>query len=239
MNPQSFFADFEQYCRQYADHAMVEKYSRYFKGGYDAWGLTQSLMEEKTKEILARPDFSIPAVIKAAPLFFKSGKYEETAIILSLLNRRLAKLDRPVFDAIESWYPIAIRNWAHADILGMNILPEFLLRGIITAEAFRPWLSSPYSFQRRCVPVTFIKYIKKGNAAAPCVAFIEPLMGDKIREVHQGVGWFLREAWRREPEVVEPFLLKYRDTAPRLIFQYACEKMTKEGKERFRKQKAK
>jgi hypothetical protein len=51
------------------------------------------------------------------------------------------------------------------------------------------------------------------------------------------VGWFLREAWKIEPEPVEAFLLKYKNTAPRLIFQYATEKMTKEGKERFRRDK--
>ena len=35
------------------------------------------------------------------------------------------------------------------------------------------------------------------------------------------------------PAIVE----KYKDTSPRLIFQYAKEKMTGEGKERFRKSK--
>jgi 3-methyladenine DNA glycosylase AlkD len=69
------------------------------------------------------------------------------------------------------------------------------------------------------------------------ISFIEPLMTDKEREVHQGVGWFLREAWKIEPAPVEEFLLKYKDTAPRLIFQYATEKMTAEGKSRFRRSK--
>jgi len=58
---------------------------------------------------------------------------------------------------------------------------------------------------------------------------------DPAREVHQGVGWFLREAWKIQPIPVEEFLLKYKDTAPRLIFQYATEKMKPEEKERFKK----
>jgi 3-methyladenine DNA glycosylase AlkD len=65
--------------------------------------------------------------------------------------------------------------------------------------------------------------------------FIEPLMHDPEREVHQGVGWFLREAWKIQPEPVEQFLLKYKDTSPRLIFQYATEKMQPEARERYRK----
>ena len=63
------------------------------------------------------------------------------------------------------------------------------------------------------------------------------MMMDPEREVHQGLGWFLREAWKKQPEPTELFLLKWKNTAPRLIFQYATEKMTPEGKQKFRKQK--
>jgi 3-methyladenine DNA glycosylase AlkD len=55
--------------------------------------------------------------------------------------------------------------------------------------------------------------------------------------VHQGIGWYLREAWKLTPEPTEAFLLKWKETAARLIFQYACEKMTKEKKELFRRSK--
>ena len=34
---------------------------------------------------------------------------------------------------------------------------------------------------------------------------------------------------------MESFLLEYKDSAPRLIFQYATEKMSPEQKKRFRK----
>jgi 3-methyladenine DNA glycosylase AlkD len=79
--------------------------------------------------------------------------------------------------------------------------------------------------------------MKETRKVIEYVYFIESLMMDKEREVHQGVGWFLREAWKIESALVEEFLLKYKDTAPRLIFQYATEKMTPEGKARFRRSK--
>ncbi len=69
--------------------------------------------------------------------------------------------------------------------------------------------------------------------------FITPLMHDPERVVQQGMGWFLREAWKIKPKPVETFLLKYKDSAPRLIFQYATEKMSKEDKLRFRAEKKK
>jgi 3-methyladenine DNA glycosylase AlkD len=62
-------------------------------------------------------------------------------------------------------------------------------------------------------------------------------MLDKEREVHQGMGWFLREAWKKKPEVTEQFLFKWKDKSPRLIIQYATEKMQQEEKLKFRKGK--
>jgi 3-methyladenine DNA glycosylase AlkD len=68
--------------------------------------------------------------------------------------------------------------------------------------------------------------------------FLRPLMTDAERVVQQGLGWFLREAWKKHPRPVEAFLLEWKDQAPRLIFQYATEKMSKADRARFRRQKA-
>jgi hypothetical protein len=64
-------------------------------------------------------------------------------------------------------------------------------------------------------------------------------MLDKAREVHQGLGWFLREAWTKDKQKVEPFLIKWKDKSIRLIYQNSQERMTKEEKEKFRKEKRK
>jgi hypothetical protein len=64
------------------------------------------------------------------------------------------------------------------------------------------------------------------------------MMLDGERVVHQGLGWFLREAWKRDAATVEPFLLEFKDTAARLIFQYATERMTAGDKARFKADKA-
>ncbi len=104
-------------------------------------------------------------------------------------------------------------------------------------DNFSPWLDSPFKFQRRCVPVTLIKHMKKTRKVMPSILFVEKLMGDPEREVHQGMGWFMREAWKISHVETESFLEKHKDTAPRLIIQYACEKMTAENKLRFKRAK--
>jgi 3-methyladenine DNA glycosylase AlkD len=119
----------------------------------------------------------------------------------------------------------------------MLILPKFLDKKILEMNDFKPWLNSQFKFQRRCVPVTLIKHMKKTRQVMPSILFVEKLMTDPEREVHQGMGWFLREAWKINSSEVELFLEKWKDTAPRLIIQYACEKMSAENKLRFRRAK--
>jgi 3-methyladenine DNA glycosylase AlkD len=144
---------------------------------------------------------------------------------------------REIFVAIETFFTFGIHNWAHADMLGMWVLPELVKQNIVDMEDFEPWLISEYKFQRRCVPVTLIKSLKTAKDFNKLFEFIEPLMNDAEREVHQGVGWFLREAWKKNHEETELFLMKHKNTAPRLIIQYATEKMTKEQRLDYRKEK--
>jgi 3-methyladenine DNA glycosylase AlkD len=55
--------------------------------------------------------------------------------------------------------------------------------------------------------------------------------------VQKGLGWFLREAWKKYPEKTESYLLKWKDTCGRIIIQYATEKMDKEYRTRFKRTK--
>jgi 3-methyladenine DNA glycosylase AlkD len=144
---------------------------------------------------------------------------------------------KDTFYLIEKWFSIGIDNWAHADTLGGMLIPEFLSKGIIGTEDLRPWLTSANKYQRRCVPVTLIKILKTTHNYNGLFRFIECLMSDAEREVHQGTGWFLREAWKKKPEETEAFLMKWKNTAPRLIFQYATEKMTAANKTAFRRER--
>jgi 3-methyladenine DNA glycosylase AlkD len=175
--------------------------------------------------------------LQAAPELLKSEKFEEISFGLLLINGFEKQYTKPLFDEIGTWFAFSIHNWAHADTLGMFVLPKFTKNNIIQLEDFKPWLISPFKFQRRCIPVTLIKSLKTSPDFNSFFQFIEPLVMDPEREVHQGVGWFLREAWKKKREETEAFLLKWKDRAPRLIIQYATEKMTSEEKLRFRRVK--
>ncbi len=237
MQPQQLFEDIRAYCIRHQDATTVARYSRYFKEGYDAYGLTQELVEQKSKAILAQPKVDLKLVLATSRLLIPTGKYEETSFAYLLTKAFIKEFDRSAFEAIEEWFKRGIINWAHADVMGGELLPHFIRKKIVSLSDFAAWRQASNKFQRRAVPVTLIKPFKEGYELSALLAFVEPLMLDQERVVHQGMGWFLRECWKKQPQPVEAFLHKWKNQAARLIFQYATEKMSKEYRQQFRKSK--
>jgi 3-methyladenine DNA glycosylase AlkD len=191
----------------------------------------------------------IPGFIEAGERLFASGKYEEGAIAIQFLVQRRSEIDAQTALGIARWFEAGVRNWAHTDVLCGEVIGPMLKDGRLSLAALAPWRSSPLRFQRRAAVVAIIALLgpwKKGQPPTSAhralttqlLAFVRPMMLDDERVVHQGLGWFLREAWKRDAKTVEPFLLEFKDTAARLIFQYATERMTAGDKARFRAEKA-
>lgn len=237
MSPAELLLEIRSYCVANADADRLKKSHHYFKEEFVGYGLTAPQVHGKVKEMLSQGGFNLQTVQEAAPDLMKGGLYEEISMALLLSDGLWKQFTAETFQTIGKWFSISITNWAHADTLGMFILPRFLDKKIVEMNDFRSWLDSPFKFQRRCVPVTLIKHMKKTRQVLPSILFVEKLMADPEREVHQGMGWFLREAWKISPAEVETFLEKWKDTAPRLIIQYACKKMTPENKLRFKRAK--
>lgn len=236
--PQALYSDLIAFLEAHADEALVKKYSRYFKeGGYDAYGVTRELMLQKSDSVLAIPGINLPFVLETSRLLIPGTKYEEPSFALMMVKALKKQYTQETFYEISHWFDIGIRNWAHCDALCSEILSVFLQKKIVDYTALADWRNSTNKFQRRAVPVALIKLLKETQDHREFYSFIEPLMMDTAREVHQGIGWFLRESWKLQPGHAEDFLMKYKDTAPRLIFQYATEKMKPAEKERFRKKK--
>ena len=234
--------EIQAYCRANADPKNAQKYARYFKEGYDAWGLLDKgnpFWNEKQREWLEKYEgLGLEGFIEAGALLFASGKYEEGALAIRFAAALRDEFDAESFERLSSWFAAGIRNWAHADVLCGEVIGPLMTSGKVPRKALEAWRASDHRFQRRAVPVALIPVLKKERKVAPLLAFVRPMMADTERVVHQGLGWFLREAWKLEPEPVEKLLFEWKDRAARLIFQYATEKMTAEGKARFRSRAA-
>ncbi|HLO58337.1 MAG TPA: DNA alkylation repair protein [Bacteroidales bacterium] len=235
MNTEQLVQAIIDYCNRYASDENILKYSRYFKEGlYKGYGLSAPQIYAGAKEMISEKP-QLYTVLSAAPEIFSTEKYDAISILMLTVKELHKEFTHETFEEIAGWYRMGIDNWAHADTLGMLILPLFFKKKLVDIADFKKWLKSENKYQRRSVPVTFIKVMKAGRDCEELFRFTEILMTDREREVHQGMGWFLRESWKRHPEVTVKFLLKWKDITPRLIVQYATEKMSKEEKLQFKR----
>jgi len=235
MTPADLFNDIQTFGSENTNTANIEKFARYFKEGFDAYGLNQEQVTGKVSEILSIPGITRELIQETTLLLVKSPKYDLTVIAIRLILGFQKSWTTDTFKTVEKWFSLGITNWAQTDYICGELMNLFFKKNLADLQKIGPWRTATNKFQRRAAVVSLIKPMKLDTDFSPYYEFIAPMMHDPAREVHQGLGWFLRETWKKQPEAAEAFLLKYKDTSPRLIFQYATEKMTAEGKERFRK----
>ena len=238
MNIKDLYKIIVDNCRNNKNESNIKKYSRYFKEGYDAYGLSQEKMDEITNLVLKSKDFSLKNALDLSRLLIKSRKYEETYFAVRFVKNFSEDFDLSTFKEIGKWFELGIINWAHTDVLCGTLMTLFIDKKIILLKDLKLWITASNKYQRRAVPVTMLHFIRiSKNGYETMFKFIEPLMLDEERVVHQGLGWFLREAWKNKKNETEKFLMKWKDKSPRLIFQYATEKMSPAEKKRFKKEK--
>jgi 3-methyladenine DNA glycosylase AlkD len=229
------------YCIAHADPVLVRKYAKFFKEGYDAYGIDHKdpSWESQNKEWAARLRAAGPtAYLDAGDILTRTGKYEEASAAILCAAAMRDRYTPAAFKRIGTWFEGGIRNWGHNDGICSLVLGPFLTDGVVDIDTLAEWRTSEFKYKRRAVPVAMLPLLDERADYGPMFDVIEPLMTDPERVVQQGVGWFLREAWKRQPKATEQFLMKHKETGARLIFQYATERMTPADRERFRRTKS-
>ena len=108
---------------------------------------------------------------------------------------------------------------------------------MISFDQLKVWTNSDSEWKRRAVPVTLVELLRKELKPDDAITLIEPLMLDDSEYVQKGIGTLLRGLWKNYPTEIEDFLIKWKDKCGRLIIQYSTEKMDKEYRKKFRKNK--
>jgi 3-methyladenine DNA glycosylase AlkD len=228
-----------EFCHANSDESVIKKYSRYFKKGYDAYGIDSNMIvTQKTKWLSSWEDeMTIYDYLNLGDTLVSTGKFEEAGFAIQFILSKKEEFSPETFERIGKWLENGIQNWANTDVLCMLVLSEFFFNEIIQPKDFTNWTQSKSKWKRRAVPVTFVETIKKGFKIEPVLSVIEQLMLDEEEDVQKGLGTLLREIWKKQPDLAETFLLKWKDTCGRKIIQYATEKMDKNNKTKFKKVK--
>jgi len=223
----------------HANPTVAQKYARYFVEGYDAYGVNLNDLKTEIEAWLQgnRESLGLEGFLKIGDELVYSGKYEEGMLAISLIKHFQPEFAPNTLQRLGEWLDNGLCNWAHVDVFCGDVLSAFIEKKITSLDAFSNWRGAESKWKRRSVPVTLLSAIKADYSIKESLDFIEPMILDGEKVVQQGLGWFLREAWKKEPQPVETFLLKWKDQCGRLIIQYATEKMDKGQKEIFKKSK--
>jgi 3-methyladenine DNA glycosylase AlkD len=237
MEIESLINEIREKLNAHANPALVKKYSRFFVEGYDSYGVDLKELRSERDAWLKdnRQKLGLEGFLQLGDKLVQSGKYEEGFIAMDFIKHFENEYTPATLKRLGNWLENGLCNWAHIDSFSGEVISVFLVNKIVALDAFSSWRSSPSKWKRRAVPVTLIKALKTEIPPAALLEFINPMMMDEEKVVHQGLGWFLREAWKKSPDQVEPFLMKWKDDCARLIIQYATEKMTKEKKAGYKR----
>lgn len=235
---ENYLNQIRAYCEENSDPAIVQKYSRYFKEGYDGFGLDHKRFQAQKEKWIGdwSKDLSFEEWLHLCDDLMQHGRFEEQSLAILFLEQQKENYTKETFSRIGKWFDF-IDNWATTDVLCMLVMPEFLMKEILSFEEFKAWNSAESEWQRRAVPVTLVELQKKGLNYQQAIDVVEPLMLDQSVNVQKGLGTLLRGMWKKNPVETEVFLMKWKDRCGRVIIQYASEKMDKEYRKKFRKQK--
>jgi len=228
--------EIRDFCVDNSDPEIIKKYARYFKEGFDGYGIEQKAFEHQRDTWIKdwKNEMDLDKYLELGDELMRTGKFEEKSLAIAFIQSQREHYTPITFARVGNWFTMGIDNWAAADVMCMLVLPSFIIDEVVTLEELKNWTSAESEWQRRAVPVTLVELIKQD--LQPDVAFpvIEPLMLDSSAYVQKGIGTLLRGLWKKYPTEIETFLLKWKDQCGRLIVQYATEKMDKENRKKFR-----
>lgn len=218
---------------------IVQKYSRFFSEGYNAYGIDKDLFPAQIKAWIRqyRDELGLNGFLDLGDRLVLSTRYEPVIAAILFIEPFRSEFTPETFRRVGAWLDSGVCNWAQSDVLCQQILSPMLADAVIGIRDLKPWRQAESRWKRRAVPVSMLALKKETGQYPSIFACITPMMTDPERVVHQGLGWLLREMWKIDPSRTEEFLHSWKETAPRLIFQYATEKMEKEKRLEFRRSK--
>ncbi|MBA7569190.1 hypothetical protein ES708_10928 [subsurface metagenome] len=88
------FNEIRSFFSERANPEIVKKYSKYFREGYDAWGIDQKTFEDQRDKWLNawRDQLSIDDFLQLGDLLVSTGKYEESSCAILFVEAHKEKL---------------------------------------------------------------------------------------------------------------------------------------------------
>jgi 3-methyladenine DNA glycosylase AlkD len=161
---------------------------------------------------------------------WESGKLEEGAMVCHVYRRFAKEFGADEFAMFARWLDRYVHNWSHCDGLAGWLMAGAIANRPELIRKLPAWTKSENRWRRRAAIVALLQEAKSGRNTESVFRIATLLRDDPDDMVQKGVGWVLKEAYRRKPRKVRKFLDDWRATAPRLLLRIAAEKMSAKDK---------
>jgi 3-methyladenine DNA glycosylase AlkD len=132
------------------------------------------------------------------------------------------------YDLFEEWLDKYVTGWSSCDDLCVTTFGYFLCKYPEFIPKTKKWVNSPKPMTRRASAVCLIFSLRRGRAQEHIFEIANALLNDEEDLVLKGYGWMLKEATKRFQDEVYEYVLKNKETMPRVSLRYAIEKMPQE-----------
>lgn len=212
---------------------------RFFKEKINPIGVNNPTMRGVAKKVVRHyndenkklgtttPDFWFDVTEK----LLKTGVFEEGFTGLFLLEYSNAFAQKNAIDHFESYLQKYIHNWAWDDELCDSISFHFILFPTHVAKT-KEWVKSSNRWVARASVVSLIRFNKKMGVSPLLLDHVRYLKRSNDDLLHKACGWALREAWKKDPALIEEFLLTEKGL-PRTTVRYAIERLPEKKRKEF------
>lgn len=165
----------------------------------------------------------------------ESGIHECRLCALLILVERFKKAKEEERKEIYNFYlsnTRYINNWDLVDLSTRDIVGEYLVDKD-RKDLYR-LADSPLLWEQRIAVISTYTFIRQ-NDFKDILALSERLLNHKHDLMHKATGWMLREAGKRDKQVLTAFLDKHYKVMPRTMLRYSIEKLSPEERAHYMK----
>jgi len=201
--------------------------SRYFKTGKGEYGEGDKFhgISVPDQKIIAKK-YHIESDQKTITILLESIYHEERLtgvfILVQKFNASIKKGEEKKWVDLYIKKADQINNWDLVDSSAHLILGRWLQNKEKT-ELYR--LATSSSLWQNRIAIVATLHIIRQNDLSDIIKISKIMLSHKHDLIHKATGWMLREAWKREPKLIESFIETYIDNMPRTMIRYTIEKM--------------
>ena len=220
--------------QQFADPVRAQHSQRFFKTAKGEYGHTDKFIGVTVPQIRkVAKQFQALKLSQTKTLLY-SPIHEHRLLALIILTGQYAKQPQDQESIVNFYLKNAnqVNNWDLVDSSAHKILGPYLLDNPSKQAILKDLVLSDNLWLKRIAIISTFAFIRAGQHDWS-MQLAKTLLSHDHDLTHKAVGWVLREVWKKDPKLVESFLIKNYPQIPRTTLRYTIERMPKDQRRQY------